>query len=270
MEGDKEMGYNGNCLLNAEYYSTLLKNKRKLLLFDDYTEDSGLFVTELIRANIDNKKPMILLTYTGKSLTDTLDSFKFKAIISPTFDDINAARTEDNSNKVFVFDAADKYYQSTFEMVMLLNSILTKKGEQPVVIISYFEKLFDESIEEDITGYIKELIFDNVTDEQIFALISSENYVYSSTGKNIQDVFYDLGEYVNCIFTSRGFLADERGINPSRISALADLIAQTSRTVPEKIQAISGLTNLRYNDEQQLCDGITVDMDTGTVSGFVI
>lgn len=264
------MRYNKNCLQNAKYYSNLLKNKRKLLLFDDYTEDSGLFITELIRTNIDDKKPMIILTHMGKTLTDTIDILKFGAIISPTFDDINAAKIEDNSNKVFVFDAADKYYQSTFEMAMLLNSVLTQKGDQPIVIINAFEKLFDGSIKEEMTGYVKELIFDNITDKQILALISDENYVDSSVGKDIQDAFYNLEEYVNCIFTSTGFLADDRGVNPHRLNALIDLIAQTSKTVPSKTRAISTLTNLEYNDEKQLRDGIMVDMDTGLISEFAI
>lgn len=264
------MRYNKNCLQNAKYYSNLLKNKRKLLLFDDYTEDSGLFITELIRTNIDDKKPMIILTHMGKTLTDTIDILKFGAIISPTFDDINAAKIEDNSNKVFVFDAADKYYQSTFEIAMLLNSILAQKGDQPIVIISAFEKLFNGETEEEMTGYLKELVFKNIADEQILALISNENYVHSSVGKDIQNAFYDLGEYVNCIFTSTGFLADDRGVNPHRLNALTDLIAQTSRTIPGKTRAISALTNLEYNDEKQLSDGIMVDMDTGLISEFAI
>ena len=266
----KKQKHSNDSVCCADYYTELLKNKRKLILFNENSNDALSFIGEILRANTNSKRPVILLTYIGTVAEWLIQQLGFNIIYLPGFKEISEVKGQDNSGKLFFFDIKDKNYQSTFELAMLLNQILIRQGEQPIVIINGFEKLFDGTVEENMAEYVKELIIDSVTDEQILALISTDTGVYSSIGKDIQDAFYDIGDYVNCILTSTGFLSDGVSINTSRMNAINSLVEQCSKNVNGKTRAISTLVNLEYNAEQQLYNGIVIDMDTGMVSGFVI
>lgn len=176
------------------YYKNLLNKYKKLTICHYSSVYLRGMVKDIIHSAKTDKRPVIVVSRYSDNLKERFGRDRL-VIMNPKFSDIESLKGVDNYNKILVFKEEEKqHYEceefvSNLEFAMLANKIMTKQGENPLIIIEDFQGLYLQYKYIESYNYFKEVFLDELSDEQNLVLMTLGIAPYGRVYEETADLF---------------------------------------------------------------------------------
>ena len=262
------------------YYQKLLNTHKKLMIFDCGTYYGLDTLEDIINSTKTDKRPIIVMSRYSKVVKQRAESDRL-IIMYPKYSDIESLKGVDNSNKIIIFRGGENNYNHTeftfnLELAMTANNIMTRQGENPLIIIENFQELFDVDEEGAAYNYFVEVILNELSDSQNLVLISWTVFPYGQDCDEPSDFFRVVREMDAMAFAQNFISNSYTGPIHSVIGQILSILKSFNGDMTDILENFKKICvdDIRKDcreicvDEMRLKKGLVFDFKAKTVEDF--